>query len=118
MLKRYLDRPVSATRPIIRVYIARDDRGVSLREGIDKNHNLRREFLQDVIPGFIPGKVQALAVVIHRKNELLKSYHLYNGGQASDLRFLRNMPVEETYFLSRSTFYLWSRSSRAFRDSR
>ena len=82
MLKGYLDRPDSATRPIIRVYIAREDRGVSLREGVDKNHNLRRKFLQDLIPGFIPGKVQALAVVIHRKNKLLKSYHVYNGGPA------------------------------------
>jgi len=75
-----LSRPCLATGAIFRVYIAQEDRGVSLREGDHKNHNLRQKFLQDAIPGFIPGEVQALAIAIHCKNKLLKSYHVYNGG--------------------------------------
>jgi len=58
-----------------------DDRTISLYGDTMANHRISTRFLQDIIPGFVPGQSQAIVVTVHRGGQLLTSYHLYKGGK-------------------------------------
>lgn len=71
---------VASTSGTISVHVAEDDRSISIRDGNSTNHNIKAKFLEEIVPDFAKGRVQAMAVTIHKGTERLRSYHVYNGG--------------------------------------
>src|SRR2546425_906964 len=56
------------------------DRQIYLHADDASKHYIRSKFLKTVIPGFNADEVTALKTTVHKGNELLSSYHVYQGG--------------------------------------
>src|SRR3989454_91235 len=58
-----------------------DSLGLTLHEDASTKRYIRDTFLQKEVPGFVASDAIALKITVHKENELMVSYYVYQGGQ-------------------------------------
>src|SRR3989441_2952389 len=58
-----------------------NDLSLTLHEDAATKRYIRDTFLQKEVPGFVASDAVALKITVHKENELMVSYYVYQGGQ-------------------------------------